>query len=95
MAKTRKIPTYKCFKCRAKLGSAALSYAHFQDNPSHRNPKQLKDYLANKVLKKRISSGLPVVRSRVRLDKAMKFCTECGNKKMPSHNFCGGCGARA
>lgn len=24
----------------------------------------------------------------------MKYCTECGTRKMPSHNYCGGCGGK-
>jgi hypothetical protein len=96
MAKRRKIPTYKCHKCKKKLGSAATSFAHFQDHPSHRNPKQLKDYLANLSLKKRqVLSGLPMSERRVRVTRTDKYCTECGSKKMPSHNFCGGCGTKA
>ncbi len=101
----RKKPTYKCFKCKAKLGSAAVSYAHFQDNPSHRSAKQLKDYRANRALNlhrnakqlalnRRGSSQLPVISRKMQSGRTMKFCTECGNRPMPSHNYCGGCGGK-
>ncbi len=90
----RKKPTYKCYKCKVRLGSAAVSFAHFQDNPNHRNAKQKKDYLANKALNRKGASPLPMTRRKMGAVRTMKFCTECGNRPMPSHNYCGGCGGK-
>jgi hypothetical protein len=91
----RKKPRFRCQKCRKNLGSAALSFAHFQKLPSHRTERQLRDYHANLALRKRNEGTLPTVRRTTRTSttrRTGKFCTNCGERRMPSHNYCGGCG---
>jgi len=99
MARTRRKPQFKCHKCKKNLGSARASYDHFQDNPSHRNKKQKTDYLKNKADvaagRDRGGSILPTRRrGAVRRDRVQKFCTSCGNHRLPSHEYCGGCGSK-
>lgn len=39
--------------------------------------------------------GLPTKRRSTRTSttrRTGKFCTNCGERRMPSHNYCGGCG---
>ena len=101
----RKKPRFRCHKCKKSMGSAATSFAHFQKHPSHRNAKQKKDYQANLALREKnggtqpqrrvTASGLPTVRRTTRTGatrRLVKFCTNCGERRMPSHNYCGGCG---
>jgi hypothetical protein len=93
----RKQPRFRCHKCKKNLGSAAISYGHFQKHPSHRNAKQKKDYAANLALreKHKREGVLPTVRRTTRISatrRTGKFCTNCGERRMPSHNYCGGCG---
>lgn len=100
----RKKPGFWCYKCKKNLGSAAHSFAHFKKSPSHRNAKQKKDHLANKALRKRHGGktprrysmpGLPTLQRTTRnRTGTFKFCTQCGTRKMPSHNYCGGCGEK-
>lgn len=102
--KIRKKPSFRCYKCKKNLKSAFASAEHFKENPSHRNAKQKKDYLANKALaedtsssryQRRVTTGLPTKRITTRTRSGLrKFCTDCGERRMPSHNYCGGCGDR-
>jgi hypothetical protein len=100
--KTRRKPKFRCHKCKKDLGSSYASWDHFQQYPTHRNQKQRNDYRANCALaeskggskpQRRASGGLPTTRITTRTRAGtMKFCTNCGERRMPSHNYCGGCG---
>ena len=99
----RKKPRFRCHKCKNNLGSAATSFEHFKKHPSHRTERQLKDFKANLALRERggkpkakrrvTQAGLPTIKVNLRgRSTTDRYCTECGTRKMPSHNYCGGCG---
>ena len=107
MARPHKKPTFKCYKCKKNLKSAAQSFAHFGKYPTHRNEKQQKDFKANRALARirkaerstaRRAYGtdvLPTVKRRgMRVVRTMKYCTNCGNNRKPSYRYCGGCGGK-
>ena len=103
MARNKK-KTFKCDNCRVKLKSSYDTARHFKKHPSHRNHRQQIqwEYSQGAIqerggpVRKGIFDGdLPTVKSgKMRVVRAQKFCTGCGNQRRANHNFCGGCGER-
>lgn len=105
MAKTKR-KRFKCDTCpRKKFESAVELSEHFKDHPKHRNPRQQRQFdysqgvraerhQSGEIVARQSVNGLPTTKRATPTRRTQKFCTECGTRMMPSHNFCGGCGAK-
>jgi len=97
---------FGCDECPRKKFTCAMDLsAHFKDHPKHRNHRQQIQFEYSQTLKaerhesgeiqgRRTVNGLPTTKRTIAVKQVMKFCTQCGVRSMPSHNFCGGCGVK-
>jgi len=98
--------TFKCETCTRKQFTNAVELSkHFKKYPTHRNKRQQMQFKysqsvradrhqSGSIIARNSVNGLPTTKRATTARKAQKFCTNCGTRMMPSHNFCGGCGGK-
>lgn len=83
----------RCPGCRTMLKSVYHAGVHYKQHPSHQ-PERSAKQRKRRQEDRGVVTTLPTVKKKSSKTHALKFCTDCGNKRGRNWSFCGFCGGK-